>query len=283
LSHHPKPPKLGQHFLADLRLGERIVSALDLRADDLVVEIGPGRGAMTSLLLQHAKQVVGIELDSQLVAELERRFAGRAQILHADILNVDLAALCERYGVSTCFVFGNLPYYITSPILHHLFRFHRCIRAMGLLMQWEVAERVVAQPGSRPYGYLSVLAQWYSQPTLVLRVPPGAFTPPPKVQSALVTFHILSGLRAGSASRRGALAETGMTPEQESTFLEFVQLCFAQKRKTLLNNLGPLYSRTRVQNALGSLGLKPSARAEQLGIDELLQLFLTLSRQNSGE
>ena len=150
-------PKLGQHFLHDQQYRTRIVAELPLQVGDVVIEIGPGRGAMTALLAEHARKVIAIEVDAALAQQLQEDFRDQpsVQIILADVLRVDFAALCRQEGIARAFVFGNLPYYITSPILHHLFAQRDSIRSMGLLMQREVAERVTAVPGTRDYGYLT--------------------------------------------------------------------------------------------------------------------------------
>ena len=258
----PRRPKLGQHFLTTKSYRQRIVQALPLQADDLVVEIGPGRGAMTELLAQRARAVVAVELDGLLAKALAQTLqpSARIEIIHADILSTDLAALCRGREVGQCFVFGNLPYYITSPIIHHLVSYAAVIRAMALLVQREVAARIVAQPGSREYGYLSVLAQFYSKPRLAFVVPPGAFSPPPKVQSALVNFQT-------------RLKFSDWAADDPAHFLEFVKRCFAQKRKNLLNNLMASFPRTRIIQALDSQDLPPSVRAEEMAVDQLADLW----------
>jgi 16S rRNA (adenine1518-N6/adenine1519-N6)-dimethyltransferase len=255
-------PKLGQHFLHDQGYRNRILEALPLEAGDVVIEIGPGRGAMTALLAGRARRVIAIELDRTLAQGLLEKFPdeSRVQIVVADVLDVDFAALCRQEGVEQAFVFGNLPYYITSPILHHLFAQRDSIRSMGLLMQREVAERLTAVPGTRDYGYLTIAAQTYSRPQIAFSVPPGAFSPAPKVQSSLVTFQMK--------------AKFDPWPQKKcDEFLEFVQRCFAQKRKNLLNNLGGIYQRTRLLEAFEAAGKNPNLRAEQLSVEELAGVF----------
>lgn len=260
-------PKLGQHFLHDQRYRLRILEALSLNADDIVMEIGPGRGAMTALLAQRARRVIAIEIDRALAQRLEEDFRRqpKVQVVLEDVLRVDLAALCRAEGAAQAFVFGNIPYYITSPILHHLLAQRQSIRAMGLLMQREVAERLTASPGTRDYGYLSVAAQLYSQPEIALDVPPGAFSPAPQVQSALVTFRL-----------RPKFAP--WPPTAGDKFLEFVKRCFAQKRKNLLNNLSGYYPRTEILKALEGTGNPATSRAEQLSVEALASLFESLCR-----
>ena len=234
---------------------------------EIVFEIGPGRGAMTALLAERARRVIAIEIDRALAEGLQRDFRqeSRVEIITADVLSVDFAALCRREGIAKGLVFGNLPYYITSPILHHLFAQRNSIRAMGLLMQREVAERLMAAPGTRDYGYLTVATQIYSQPQIALAVPPGAFTPAPKVQSALVTFQMKAKFDP-------------WTQGTYSEFLEFVKRCFAQKRKNLLNNLAGVYPRRRITQALEHADIPTNLRAEQLSLEELAGVFERLTR-----
>jgi 16S rRNA (adenine1518-N6/adenine1519-N6)-dimethyltransferase len=270
VSRPARRPKLGKHFLVDPTYRQRIAAMVDLRPEDLVVEIGPGRGAMTELLAGRARQVVAVELDRMLAEQLQKKLAtgSHTEVLQADILAVDLAEVCRRQGTERCFVFGNLPYYITSPIIHRLFLFHDRIRAMALLVQHEVAERLVAVPGTREYGYLTVLTQLFSYPRILLGVPPGAFAPPPKVQSTLLEFQMRETAALGS-----------LLPNAEvAGFLQFVKRCFVQKRKNLPNNLASFYSRARVKLELNCLSLAPSVRAEQLTLDELLRFYRHLAR-----
>jgi 16S rRNA (adenine1518-N6/adenine1519-N6)-dimethyltransferase len=267
-------PKLGQHFLASSSYRRRITEALDLRPDDLVIEIGAGRGAMTELLAARAQRVIAIELDAALAVKLKEqlRTDARIEVLQADILSADLAALCQQHQIEKCFVFGNLPYYITSPILHRLFAFWSSIRAMALLVQREVAQRLTAVPGTRAYGYLSVLTQLHSEPRIVLGVPPGAFVPTPKVLSTLVSFQMRSAFPDSLQVGKGSAL-----PEAETEFLHFVKRCFAQKRKNLANNLAGTYSRERIEQALAALSLPRTIRAEQLALSQFAGLFAHLS------
>jgi 16S rRNA (adenine1518-N6/adenine1519-N6)-dimethyltransferase len=256
-------PKLGQHFLHDRRFQERIVAALAIRKDDLVCEIGGGRGAMTGLLAERARQVVALEIDADLVSRARQECAKRPNIelLQADILETGLAGLCRRFRQDGCYVFGNLPYYITSPILHHLLDEAAWIKGMGFVVQREVADRLAALPGSRAYGYLTVLAQLATNPRFEFGIPPGAFSPAPKVDSALVTFEMRSD----------------RLPAQERTkLLEFVKRCFAHKRKNLLNNLQSVYARRRVEAELAALQLPFSIRAEQLPYQQFAELHVRL-------
>jgi len=255
-------PKLGQHFLSDTRYCSRLADALECEAGDLVIEIGPGRGAVTGLLASRARAVAAIELDPGLVEELRGKLqqVPNIEIIHRDILLTDLGEICARYQAASCHVFGNLPYYITSPIIHHVLGFPGQVRSMGLLVQREVADRLVAQPGSRDYGYLTVFTRLYSSARVILQIPPGAFSPPPRIHSSFVRFE----MRADAPC---------VGPEAEQGFLNFLKQAFAYKRKKLLNCLAPAYARQAVEQELERLSLPGSVRAEQLSLEQFVSIF----------
>ncbi|HXY24916.1 MAG TPA: 16S rRNA (adenine(1518)-N(6)/adenine(1519)-N(6))-dimethyltransferase RsmA [Candidatus Acidoferrum sp.] len=280
--------RLGQHFLADLDWREQIARAIRVSPHSTMplprdeqhcwIEIGSGHGEMTRHLLAQGDAVYAIELDPQLIAGLRRlaKEFPNLTVVPGDILKTDLAALATGRRMR---VYGNLPYYITSPILHHLFTFAPLIDEMHFVMQTEVAQRLAASPGTRDYGYLSVLTQFYSRPELVFEIPREAFAPPPEVTSALVTLR-LPGERA-KLSLAGKSAATGETPakpalDAESRFLEFVKLCFSLKRKMLVNNLRSLAKPEKVREALASLNLPAGSRAEQLTVAQLASLHALL-------
>lgn len=254
--------RLGQHFLVDAGWRARILGTLGVRRDDVWLEIGSGHGEMTSELARAGARVIAVELDPRLVASLHRLAENtpRVQIVAGDILELDLAGLA---GASRFRVYGNLPYYITSPILHRLFALAEHIDAIHVVVQLEVAARIAARPGRREYGYLSVLAQFYSQPEILLRLPPGAFRPRPRVASALVRMLV---------KRDRELREE----LDEMRFLQFVQACFAQKRKTLLNNLRVRFSDEEAHALLRGAGADAQVRAEELRVAEFVALFRAL-------
>jgi len=253
--------RLGQHFLADPAWRARILATLGLGADDTWVEIGAGHGEMTKDLARQAGRVIAIETDARLVEGLRSRASEwpNVEIVHGDVLALDLAQIAgNRFRV-----YGNLPYYITSPILHRLFRYADRIDSMHLVVQFELAARIAARPGHRAYGYLSAACQFYTRPEIVLRIPPGAFRPRPKVTSALLPMRL-----PGERDR--------LHVEDEAEFLKFVQGCFGQKRKTLRNNLRAIYSAERAEAALSLSGLPGDARAEQLTLAQFAELFRRL-------
>ena len=253
------PRRLGQHFLADSSWRARIVAELPRASEDVWVEIGAGHGEMTWELARKARRVVAVELDPRLIEPLRKFTAHLAnvEVVAENILQLDLSRLAgHRFKI-----YGNLPYYITSPILHRLFESAAQLDFIAVVVQLEVAARLVAKPGGRDYGYLSVLTQFYMQPELVLRIPPGAFRPSPKVTSALVVM-------------RPPGASAGLHIADDSRFLRFVHACFAQKRKTLANNLRSLLpSSLQARQLIESVGLAHNARAEQLSIARFADLF----------
>jgi 16S rRNA (adenine1518-N6/adenine1519-N6)-dimethyltransferase len=265
--------KLGQHFLSDAGWRENIARSIrasahsiggakDAGPDNLWIEIGAGHGEMTRHLLRNGADVIAIELDSKLAARLRdlRAEFPKLRIAEGDVLETDIRKLADGRRAR---IYGNLPYYITSPILHHLFDFADLIDEIHIVIQLEVAFRLVARPGARDYGYLSVLTQYFSCPSLVMKIPRGAFRPPPEVGSALVSLRL--------PGERGKLVLA-----DEQSFLDFVKLCFAQKRKTLVNNLRALVEPEQLRATLEARSLRVDARAEQLSVAELASLFASL-------
>jgi 16S rRNA (adenine1518-N6/adenine1519-N6)-dimethyltransferase len=260
--------RLGQHFLADLHWREEIARAIRVSPHSTVplpsddqhcwIEIGSGHGEMTRHLLATGAPVHAIEIDQAFIADLHRlaqKFPN-LYVVPADVLEADVAAIASGRRIR---IYGNLPYYITSPILHHLFTFADLIDEIHIVIQTEVAHRLAAQPGTRDYGYLSVVTQFYTRPEFVFEIPRDAFNPPPEVTSALVTLRLPS-------------ERTKLSLGDPARFLDFVKLCFSKKRKTLVNNLRSLAKPDEIREALASLSLRPDARAEQLSVSQLAAL-----------
>lgn len=239
------PRRLGQHFLVRESILEQLAAAACGPHTLRVIEIGPGRGALTKHLLQRTDELHAIEIDRALISHLQRKFCAESKLhIHpADVLQIDLAT----WGPAV--ITGNLPYYITSPIIEKFLSLDARFPLAVFLMQSEVAERILARPGSRDFGYFTVAAQLQSQVEVVCKVPPSAFAPPPKIDSAAVRF-----------------TRKSKTPADLPGLLRFVSLCFAQKRKMLRNNL-LLHYGERVDEL-------PEARlrAEQLNAEEFIRL-----------
>jgi 16S rRNA (adenine1518-N6/adenine1519-N6)-dimethyltransferase len=260
-------PRLGQVFLTDRRIQQRIVNALSLQQDDVVLEIGAGPGNMTALLAASGAKVVAVEVDPAWAEPLRQRLeaaGGRVEVLQADILGISIGEVARHAGRQRIKVFGNVPYYITSPILLHLFRSHASISEIVVMVQEEVARRITAEPGDEDYGLLTVTCRYYTQARMLFSIPARAFRPVPKVDSAL--------LRMVVAPQRGALGIT-----DENAFWKWMRAAFAQKRKTLVNNWKALCDAEKLRAAMEKHGMDVRARAETLSLSHLAALYRELA------
>ena len=270
-----RKPKLGQHFLNDTAAAIRIVEALGDLLHSTVLEIGPGGGALTTLLARRARRVIAVEKDRVLAAQLRMHFSltPNVEIIEGDILAIDLDSLfgpkpgSTRPGMDLApqqvRVVGNLPYFITSDILLRLFEYRKYFEILVLMVQKEVAERLAAKPGTREYGLLSATAQLYSKVEKLFTLPPGAFSPPPKVHSSVVRLAPSTRLEKLHVDEKG--------------FIDFLKLSFGQKRKTLWNNLKGRYPSDGLERALAKARVKPSVRAEALSLEASANVFRELT------
>lgn len=255
----PRPRKrLGQHFLTDRHALERIADAVDPQPGETIIEIGPGRGALTDLLVPRAERLVAIEVDKLLVPVLRARYAAspHVTIVEGDVLDVSLPALAEGAWA----LVGNVPYYITTPIIFQALRSPRPSR-MVFLVQREVAERIAAPPGDDAYGALSVNVQALAEAELVGRVPAGAFHPRPKVDSAIL--------------RLTPRANPAVTPDEEASFARLVQGAFGQRRKQMRRVVRALYGvgAEEADRLLAACGIEVTARPETLAPAEFARLL----------
>jgi len=270
-----RKPKLGQHFLASDAAAQRIVEALGDVSEATVLEIGPGRGALTESLARKARRLIAVELDRVLSAQLRMKFnmQPNVEIIEGDILTIELNTVFGlkpgmlHTGLSftpePARVVGNLPFYITSDILLRLLEYHRYFSTIVIMVQKEVADRLAASAGTRDYGLLSATTQLYGRVEQLFTLPPSAFAPPPKVHSSVVRITIKPKV------------ESLRVPEAE--FIAFLKLCFGQKRKTLWNNLKTHYDEAALKAALAKSGVKPAIRAEALPLERTAALFRALS------
>ena len=269
-----RKPKLGQNFLVDRSAARQIVDALGDISERTVIEIGPGRGILTDFLIPRAKRVIGVELDRVLAAQLRLRYATRTniEILESDFVTVEFPTLLGRKAgplqdlrptqPDTVDVIGNLPYYVTSDIVLRLLELHQNIERAVIMVQREVADRISAEPGTRDYGLLSATAQLFARVEKLFTLSPNAFSPPPLVHSSV--------LRLTMAPR---LAELQV---DEQPFIEFLKLAFAQKRKTLANNLRIRYDDKAIRAALKPEGLRSDIRAEAVSLEKTAAIFRAL-------
>lgn len=252
--------RLGQNWLVDRRYAERIVDAVDPQPTDLVVEIGPGPGALTNLLVPRAGHTIAVELDPRMREPLEARHgAERLTVVEADVLDLDLSAtiaeaLAPRPDLGRVHVAANLPYYISSPVVAHLVAHRRAIADATLMLQREVVDRLTAEPGGKEYGSLTVFVSMYTKARRLFDVPPGAFRPVPKVHSSVVRMEMLSA----------PAVDVG----DEARFFRIVRAAFAQRRKTLENNLSAI----GYAGVAAAAGIDPRRRAETLGLAEFAAL-----------
>jgi 16S rRNA (adenine1518-N6/adenine1519-N6)-dimethyltransferase len=250
----PAKKHLGQHFLHERGIIGKIVLAVDPQPGDRLVEIGPGQGAITFPLLDRHHALTVIEFDRDLIAPLTAaaRAHGELTVIHRDVLEVDFTALAEGDGQIR--LVGNLPYNLSSPILFHALDHAAAIRDMHFMLQKEVVDRMAAAPGSKVYGRLSVMLQAYCAVTALFKVPPGAFRPPPKVDSAVVRLIPRPPEQIGIVDAR--------------RFAQVVRAAFGQRRKTLRNALQGVADSAQIEAAQ----LRPDARAEQIDVPGFVRL-----------
>lgn len=275
---------LGQNFLTDEAIARRIVREVSPQKRDILFEIGPGMGALTRLLLEaQPGYVVAIELDPRLITKLRRDIhADNFHLIEADALQVDWAKLLTEAKAEwqqiapvapqqtpRCRVVANLPYYISTPIIERLMRQGEAIFDMTLMLQKEVVERIISPPGSREYGYLSVLVQYHCRVEKLLDVPPSAFTPAPKVHSAIVRLEPFTNPNH---------------VDDTAQFFKLVGAAFAQRRKTILNNLKAaatgLHFTKSPETALEQANIDPKRRAETLSTEDFSNLYNAILRIN---
>lgn len=259
LNRGPAPRKrFGQHFLRDMHYIRCIVDAIRPQREDAMLEIGPGRGALTLALLPALHVLHAVEFDRDMIAILQA-YSDQGLVLHqADALRFDYAALSQALG-KPLRVVGNLPYNISTPLIFHLLAAEQAIADMHFMLQKEVVDRLAAAPGGKTYGRLSVMVQLVCRVTPLFQVPPGAFFPPPKVDSRVVRLQPLETPR--------------LSADMHDRFSRVVAAAFAQRRKTLSNTLKGLISYQQIQDC----GLDPACRAEQLAVADFMRLTQQVS------
>lgn len=269
-----RKPKLGQNFLADVGAARRIVDALGDVSNRTVIEIGPGRGALTRVLIARAKRVIGIELDRVLAAQLRMNHAihPNLEILESDFVTAEFPSIVGRRPgplhdlrptqPETVDVVGNIPYYITSDIVLRILELHRNFERAVIMVQKEVADRIAASPGSRDYGLLSATVQLFARVEKLFTLPPGAFSPPPQVDSTVIRLTMAPRLQELRVA--------------EEPFIAFLKRAFAQKRKTLMNNLRGAYPEAAIRAALKSAGARSDVRAEAMSLEKTAAVFRAL-------
>ena len=257
--------RFGQNFLIDTHVLDKIISAAGITEQDCVLEIGPGIGTMTQYLAEHARRVVAVEIDSNLLPILDETLKGYTNItvINDDILKVDVGGLVNEYNEGRPVkVVANLPYYITTPIIMGLFESDVPIDNITVMVQKDVADRMQVGPGSKDYGALSLAVQYYAEPYIVANVPPNCFIPRPNVGSAVI--------------RLTRYKEPPVQVDDPKFMFKLVRASFNQRRKTLQNGLNNSpeipYDREMIAKAIESLGVQPAIRGEALNLDQFAQL-----------
>ena len=257
--------KFGQNFLINTSILEEIIDAAEITKEDFVLEIGPGIGTMTQYLCEAAREVVAVEIDTNLIPILGDTLSAydNVEVMNADILKVDIAKLAdERNGGKPIKVVANLPYYITTPIIMGLFESHVPIDSITIMVQKEVADRMQEGPGSKEYGALSLAVQYYAKPEIVVNVPPSCFMPQPKVDSAVI--------------RLTRHENPPVDVDNEKLMFQVIRASFNQRRKTLangLNNFGSFsLGKEEIQKSIEELGVPVNIRGEALSLEQFAKL-----------
>ncbi|MFA4990241.1 MAG: 16S rRNA (adenine(1518)-N(6)/adenine(1519)-N(6))-dimethyltransferase RsmA [Candidatus Omnitrophota bacterium] len=254
---------LGQNFLIDQNIRNKIIAALELKKDDVVLEIGPGRGELTQAIAQRANKVFGLEIDKRLSSLLSSTFADAAknvEIANKDILKLDIAKFLKENKIrGRIKVFGNIPYYISSPIIAHLLKFRERLETIFITVQKEFAARVAAVPGSKAYGSFSCFTQYYTSPRIIFNISRNCFKPAPKVDSSFLELKIRK--------------EPAVCVKDEGLFFRIIRGAFNQRRKTLRNSLSNIVSERELHSFFEKSGIARGVRPESLTLENFA--FLT--------
>ena len=254
--------KFGQNFLTDQNILSSIVSSANITKDDLVIEVGPGLGALTEHLCKASGFVVAYEIDKDLLPILDKNLSefNNYEIINKDILEVDINSDIEKYkkDFKNVYLVANLPYYITTPIILGLLSKTDKIKRYVMMMQLEVAERICGKPKTKDYNALSIAIAYRAKAHKEFNVPRTVFIPSPNVDSAVVRLDLYDN--------------PPYKVKNEEHFFDFIRLCFSQRRKTLTNNLGSKYSKEFIQGMLNNLGIKVTARSEELSITDFIKM-----------
>jgi 16S rRNA (adenine1518-N6/adenine1519-N6)-dimethyltransferase len=256
-----RPKKyLGQNFLIDDNINRFIVKTLDLSKNDVVLEIGAGLGELVNLIKEKASLIIALEIDNELCNLLRQRFETdkKVEVLNEDILNTDLEQLRKNSGFKQITVLGNLPYYISSAIMFHLVNYRHLIKKALIMLQFEVALRLVAEPGTKDYGILSCLLGYYASKKIIKKIKRNCFLPQPKVDSAVVELSFYK--------------KPLIKVEDEDLFVKVIKTTFGQRRKTIANTLSNLEAeaadKKKILKILNDLGINPAVRPEKLKVED---------------
>ncbi len=244
---------LSQNFLINQRVIERIIEVCDLKKDDVVLEIGPGRGALTRDIAKRVQELIVIERDERLVQELEKREEAHLKVIHADVLRYPLENLPQHLKV-----IGNLPYHIATPIVERLIGLRHHLRDVYIMLQWEHGQRLIAKPHTKDYGSLSCFVQYYTIPKILFKISSAAFSPRPKVDSCFLHLKLLE--------------KPFQKAKDEDLLFKIIRQAFSQRRKMIQNSLSPLIPKERLLPLLKELNVEPEKRAENLRLEDYVRI-----------
>lgn len=250
---HKHKKSLGQNFLTDTYIQRKIIEACDLKNSDVVVEIGPGQGVLTRLIAPHVQRLISIETDKDLIESLRAEFEQKNDIIHADFLKWDMNELPQDIKI-----IGNIPYYISTPIIEKLIYERKKISQAFLTVQLEFGQRLIAQPGGKDYGSLTGYAQYYADIKMLFKIKNTCFKPAPRVDSCFISLTFKSN-REKSA-------------ENEEFLFKLIQTAFQQRRKNIVNTLKGLVGKDRLEGALKELNIDLNARPENLTLSNYIDL-----------
>ncbi len=251
---HFAKKSLGQNFLADINMRQRIVDACHLTKDDTVIEIGPGQGALTQIIAPRVKRLIAIEADRDLIAPLKEQFQDEhIEIIHHDFLTWDISTIKEPVKV-----IGNIPYYISTPIIERLIEHRHIVTQAWMTVQLEFANRLVAKVNTRDYGSLTCFVNYFTQPSMIMRVNKGCFSPVPKVDSAFITLLMKK--------------ESGYESVDEAKLFNLIQTSFTQRRKNILNALNTFKPKLALEAILKDLAIASNRRPETLSLKDFINI-----------
>lgn len=275
--------KFGQNFISDDQILKDIVANAGITEQDVVIEIGPGAGALTRKLAEVAKQVIAVEIDESLKPILEQTLSAfpRAEVIFQDVLKWDLKSYLEaNYPGERIKVVANLPYYITTPILMKLLEEKMPLQSITIMVQKEVADRMQAKPGGKDYGALTLAVAYYARAEIVMMVPPHIFLPPPKVMSAVIHLRLKAAKSLTNEEKAAADSVHELTDKEEKELFRVIAASFEQRRKTLINALANkgIADKSEIKPILAKMGLEETIRGERLSLEQFMELSRLLHK-----
>lgn len=253
--------RYGQNFLIDNNIIKKITDEVSSSSSDLIIEIGPGKGALTKELKKKDSYIIAYEIDTDLVTTLEKLENEKVKVIYKDILTTNIKEDINNINYSELYIVGNLPYYITTPIIEHIIKQNLVFKKFTIMVQKEVADRFMAKPKSRDYGYITLVLKYFFDTFKVCDVSKYSFNPVPKVESAVISF----------------IPKVNKEKIDVDKYFDFLKIIFRQKRKTLKNNVSNIYNWDKIIKVLAKYNISESCRAEELEQQVILDIFKSIS------